>query len=153
MSEKLVLAVDPGVSGALALVGAGSVLNVWDAPLVRDQKHQRYMLDIVSFKAIVRHIAEVRKTANVSAVIEDVWIRGKQDPKRAFSFGHSLGMIQSVIEMLNLEPEWMTPQAWQKKLGINSRTNQIEKVKEIYGYHCARKDQASAILIARSMFV
>lgn len=154
MSEKLWLAIDPGVSGALALVGAGSVLNVWDAPLRRDVKHQRYALDRSGFMSVTREAVGAQRSGfDVSVVIEDIWSRGKQNPKSAFSFGHSLGMIQSVFEMLRFEIEWITPQAWQKKIGINSRTNQIETVREIYGYHCARKDQASAILIARSMFV
>jgi len=51
-------------------------------------------------------------------IIEKVHAMPKQGVVSMFNFGRKLGEVEALCEVLNIEPEWVTPQEWKKYFGL-----------------------------------
>lgn len=157
MSEKYYCGIDPGRTGAVALIAPGDEhVTLWDMPFGR-QHQQRFEIDTPAFKNLIRALAPIK--ADLVVTIESVWARPprkdekpiKTSPQRQFSFGWTLGAIQTPLELIGFDIRWLAPNDWQKALGIGARSNQIQVASEMYpDVQISRKDQASALLIAHA---
>lgn len=148
--------IDPGQSGALALVCPDGQVRVWEMPWSR-AVHQRPEIDQRAFKDLMKVLIPIKDSLIIA--IEDVWARpvknektGKpinSNPASHFKLGYALAAIQVPLEMVGLELNWMTPQSWQKTLGLRSNSSHQKHAELLYpGVQIQRKDQASALLIA-----
>ena len=95
--KKLFLGIDPGVSGAWAIVREDSELvtfNLWE---------HRHLLKL--------SVADVR-----AASLEKVGAMPGQGVVSMFTFGHSAGVWQGMLEAFEIPYELVTPQKWQKAI-------------------------------------
>jgi crossover junction endodeoxyribonuclease RuvC len=144
-----VVGIDPGLSGALALLVHGQVALVCDLPTMELRGGKRQLN--------CRGLAEILKEMEPDeVVVEQVGSMPRQGVSSVFSFGMTYGMIQGVTLALNLPLHLITPQTWKKHFGlINSekdaaRSLAIQRFPEA-ARHLDRKkdvDRADAILIA-----
>jgi crossover junction endodeoxyribonuclease RuvC len=110
--SRLVLGVDPGLSGALALVDpAGPALvDVLDMPLVRFGKAAivdgAALLDWLDGRAIA------------AIVIEAVASRPGQGVASSFAFGRAVGGVEAVLAALGPPVTHVTPQQWKRRAGL-----------------------------------
>jgi len=109
MNEKFLIAIDPGSAGGIAWqFKMGSVLatKMPETPGdIRDQFeafHQTYGQDVIVFmEKVGGH-------------------QGKAHPGAAmFNFGHGVGVLQGLILAYRWELRLVTPQQWQKRLGMS----------------------------------
>lgn len=114
---KLILGIDPGLYGALALYDpATHALQVFDVPTLNVGKGKTRK-NIVDEYALARAVDDV--AAQVSAVwLEKVGTRPGEGPVGAFSFGHTYGLIRGVCVANFLTIEDVTPQKWKGALGV-----------------------------------
>jgi len=113
MSARL-LAIDPGLSGALAVVDTGCALEIEDLPTVtvdRGGKAKR-QIDVAALAA------DVRRLAPVHAIIERVGARPGQGVSSMFAFGRSVGQVEGVVAALGIPITYVTPQIWRKALSV-----------------------------------
>ncbi len=108
--------IDPGLSGAVAMVGHGSVTGsgyrTWDAPTAKDGKHT--VLLPVEMKRILCLAAGAGHECVV--FIEKVHAMPKQGVSSSFNFGTGFGLWIGICAGLGLRYELVTPQRWQKEM-------------------------------------
>lgn len=104
--------IDPGVSGAITLMGEGGPLLIEHMPQTELQIYHSILE--------LRQCQTVR-TAIKSVVVEKVWSTPFDGHVGAFTFGYNYGCIKTSLFAAGLGFVQVTPQAWQKALTISPR--------------------------------
>tara|TARA_R100001129_G_scaffold173313_1_gene144685 strand:+ start:2919 stop:3368 length:450 start_codon:yes stop_codon:yes gene_type:complete len=141
-----VLGVDPGLTGAIALVGDG-YLAVRDIPTAGEKRRRVLM---------AAELAGIIKAWDPdTAVIEKVHAMPKQGVSSSFRFGQALGVVEGALGALLIPTEYVTPQSWKKHYRLtahkeDARLRAAQKWPHI-SEQLSRKrdaDRAEALLIA-----
>jgi crossover junction endodeoxyribonuclease RuvC len=110
----IILGIDPGLSGALALYDTSEqTVEVFDMPvleLVRNGKKKGE----VSAQALANLFAGRGIKA---AYLERVNAMPGQGVTSVFSFGRSTGIVEGILAAYDIPTTLVTPQAWQKAVG------------------------------------
>ena len=109
----IVMSIDPGLSGALAVFDGHDLIAVLDMPtheLTRNGKAKRQIaatdLAGVFCQNRPRHV-----------IVEKVSAMPGQGVTSMFSFGRSLGIIEGIIAAYNIPVTYVTPGVWTKGIG------------------------------------
>lgn len=124
-----ILGVDPGASGALAILDTDTNnLEMVDMPVVEVKRGTRLVRQ-VSAPLLVEALAN--KDIDC-AVVEKVGAMPGQGVSSMFAFGRAAGVVEGVIAGLRIPLTHVTPQEWQKgmrvvggKDGSRSRATQV----------------------------
>lgn len=111
-----VLGIDPGASGALALLVGGSLVNVIDMPTLK----VTLAGGTVKTRIDCRELADILRHFQPEAVfLEQVNSHAGEGPAGAFSFGRSVGSLEGAIAAVTgLYPTEVPPQAWKRVVGV-----------------------------------
>jgi crossover junction endodeoxyribonuclease RuvC len=113
----MILGIDPGLSGALALYDpATNLLDVRDVPtlsLTRNLKNKRE----VDVQALVDMIAWMA-TSLPTVFIENATPMPGQGSSSIFSFGKTFGILYGVCAANKLVIERVAPQSWKRLLAV-----------------------------------
>lgn len=152
--QVMTIGIDPGQSGAIALLRAGSVVGLLDMPTVprlhgKGQQIDPYALSTWMLEHTAGHDAR--------AVIEAVSAMPGQGASSMFRFGESLGVVLGVCGALTLPIQWVRPADWKRRAGLlrknkdAGRTLAIQMHPEVADQLTRKRDigRADAILIAR----
>jgi len=105
-----VLGIDPGVSGAIAVLDvAGDLLDVIDMPILRDGSKGRATVNAPLLAAIIR------ETGAATAFVEFVGSRPGEGAVGAFAFGRCKG---GTAAALGVPVTFLTPPVWKRVIGI-----------------------------------
>lgn len=146
-----VIGVDPGASGAIALVVDGVLHQVVDMPTVTVTRNaaQKRQVSPAGVADIIRSMKPD------VAIVEKVGAMPGQGVSSMFSFGRSVGIIEGALAALQVPATFITPQAWQKAVGAaKGKDGSRQRVMELFprdSHLFARvKDdgRADAVLIA-----
>src|SRR5208337_4813340 len=108
-----VIGVDPGITGALALVGRdGDLIELADMPTLRDGSAGRASVNAPLVAGIL-----ARWRAR-EVICEFVAARPGEGPTGAFSLGRSRGVIEGTCAALALPIRFVTPPSWKRTVGI-----------------------------------
>lgn len=111
----MILGIDPGLSGALALLSPeGNVLAIEDMPTIEvviNGKKRRNMPP-VALANIIRILAPQK------AFLENVGVRPGEGAVGAFSFGRNLGQIEGVLAALQIPTTLVHPATWKRRMNI-----------------------------------
>jgi hypothetical protein len=141
-----IAAFDPGITGALALLGDPDFdeIQLFDLPQANNE------LDPAALARILKDAAPVR------AVIELVHSMPKQGVASTFKFGRSYGTILGVIGALAIPLTRVRPQVWKKHFGLlnqpkdASRALALRLYPNLLGLHLKKHHgRADALLLAR----
>lgn len=142
-----ILGVDPGLNGAIALLGDG-YLAVRDIPTAGELKRRVVLGGELA--------GVVRSWAPDCAVFERVHAMPKQGVSSSFRFGQACGVVEGVIGALQIPIEYVTPNAWKKHFRLtahkeDARLLAIQTWPRIADELSRKKDadRAEALLIAR----
>ncbi len=112
-----IIGIDPGLSGAIALLDAHSLPAVWDMPTievtVNGKKRRR-----IDQHAFVRLIIGIGKVDMI--VLEEAGTRPGEGSVAAFSYGRGFGQLEGVLCALERPLTLVRPQVWTKALGVGS---------------------------------
>jgi crossover junction endodeoxyribonuclease RuvC len=115
MKRMNVLAIDPGLEGAGAVIGAdGELIEVFDLPVVGEGAGRR--VDAANLTDLVRAHAPYRL-----AVIERVNAFPKQGVASTFRFGVSFGIVVGVVAALAIPARFVSPAQWKRTMRLNNR--------------------------------
>lgn len=104
-----VLGIDPGQSGAIAIVSDDGIECCIDMPVVE-----------TTVNAVLVH-RELGGHGTIDmAVIERVHAMPKQGVSSSFKFGRSLGVLEGVVASFRWPVEMPTPAAWKKAMGVTA---------------------------------
>lgn len=148
----MILAIDPGASGALAFFNlTAGTLDIIDMPTVEVKRGNKDKREI-SPQMLAALIAARSPT---TAVLERVGAMPGQGSSSMYQFGRGVGMVEGVLAALHIPTEYVTPQAWQKAVGArDGKDGNRQRAAELfpaYAHLFARKKddgRADAALMA-----
>lgn len=145
----LTLGIDPGLSGALALLDSEGVAElVADLPVIRDGK-----LSWIDGAALQGTLLDALHGRSCRAAVERVGAMPRQGIASAFNFGAGLGSILGVLQTLGLPIDLVTPAQWKAAMGL-SRDKRASLHKARLLFPCAdltlakHDGRAEALLLA-----
>lgn len=125
----LVLGIDPGLTGALALYDpALDTLDVRDMPtfvLPKGAKGKRTELDLYGLASILDEWAKFK----VRAYVEQVGATPQMGVTSAFSFGGSYWAARMACAAHFIPTELVTPQVWKRALGVAAGAGKTDVVR------------------------
>ena len=150
-----ILGIDPGLSGAIAILEKKKVLNLFDMPVMAEGKKNKKQLNSAHLVNIIRENSIGDE--EIAVVVEQVNAMPGQGVTSMFNFGQTFGAIKGVCAALNLPIFFVRPSKWKKYFELinsskdSSRTKVIEMYPSLSSQLAKKKDvnKSDAILIAR----
>jgi crossover junction endodeoxyribonuclease RuvC len=109
----IVMAIDPGLSGAIAVFDGEILIDIVDTPtheLTRNNKTKRQ----ISASALA---ALFRQYKPGHVVVEKVSAMPGQGVTSMFSFGRSFGVIEGILAAFEIPATYVMPSVWTKGIG------------------------------------
>lgn len=135
----LILGIDPGNSGALALLSVdGSLVDLVDMPCVADGAKGRQTVNPALLAAIIR------RWSPSTAFCEFVGARPTDAKVAAFAFGRCRGAIEGTLAALGVPVTMLTVPTWRRAVGLP-----VGATKEMSRGEAIRRFPEKAALFAR----
>ena len=150
-----VIGIDPGLSGAIAILEENKVLSLFDMPVMAEGKKNKRQLNSAQLVNIIQD--NTNEEDEIAVVVEQVNAMPGQGVTSMFNFGQTFGAIKGVCAALKLPIFFVRPSKWKKHFELinsskdSSRTKTIEMYPSLSNQLAKKKDvnKADAILIAR----
>lgn len=150
----IVVSIDPGLSGACAVLDHKGLLAVFDLPTMQDPSvgPAAKVQTKVDGRALVRLLRHHCPAAEpVQSVVEAVRVMGGKDNavQTQGSLLRTLGTVETVLECLGWPPEYANPMTWKRYFGLvdSELTATQRKTKAL---ECARRLYPGRNEIARA---
>lgn len=148
----MIIGIDPGASGALAFFDPKTGrFDVIDMPIVEIERGGK------AKREISPHLlaSALNDWPPAVAWLEKVGAMPGQGVSSMFQFGRGVGMVEGVLAGLNISVNYVTPQRWQKDVGVRggkdgARLRAVELFPKYANLFARKKDdgRADAALIA-----
>ena len=150
-----IIGIDPGLSGAIAILENNKVLNIFDIPVMSEGKKNKRQLNSALLVSLLRD--NISNNEEVAVVVEQVNAMPGQGVTSMFNFGQTFGAIKGICAALDLPIFLVRPSKWKKHFELinsskdSSRTKAIEMYPKLSKQLAKKKDvnKSDAILIAR----
>ncbi len=150
-----IIGIDPGLSGAIAILQNKKVLAVFDMPVMAEGKKNKRQLNSAQLVNIIKE--NTKNEDEIAVVVEQVNAMPGQGVTSMFNFGQTFGAIKGVCAALKLPIYFVRPSKWKKHFELinSSKDSSRTKVIEMYptlSHHLDKKkdvNKSDAILIAR----
>ena len=150
-----IIGIDPGLSGAIAVLKNNNVLNIFDIPVMSEGKKNKRQLNSALLVNLLKE--NINKEEEVAVVVEQVNAMPGQGVTSMFNFGQTFGALKGICAALELPIFFVRPSKWKKHFELinsskdASRTKAIEMYPKLSNQLSKKKDvnKSDAILIAR----
>ena len=150
-----IIGIDPGLSGAIAILENNTVVGIYDMPVMAEGKKNKRQLNSAQLVNIIKD--NINTKEEITVVVEQVNAMPGQGVTSMFNFGQTFGAIKGVCAALNLSIFFVRPSKWKKHFELinsskdSSRTKVIEMYPSLSRQLSKKKDvnKSDAILIAR----
>ena len=150
-----IIGIDPGLSGAIAILDNAKVLNIFDIPVMTEGKKNKRQLNSALLVSLLKE--NIKNNEEVAVVVEQVNAMPGQGVTSMFNFGQTFGAIKGICAALGLPIFFVRPSKWKKHFDLinsskdASRTKAIEIYPSLAEKLSKKKDvnKSDAILIAR----
>jgi crossover junction endodeoxyribonuclease RuvC len=145
---QYVIGIDPGLSGAIALVCDGQYAEVWDMPTMGRGSGNKQQINAAEVGRILRGCPPC------AAWIEQVGAMPGQGVSSMFNFGKAAGAALGALGALQIPVAEVTPVKWKREFGLIGKEKDMARTVAIQRMpsaplslkkHCGRAD---ALLIA-----
>lgn len=146
--SQLIIGIDPGLSGAIAVLNDTGIERLADLPIIRDGK-----LSWIDGGRLQSLLIETVHGRPARAYVERVQAFPSQGRSSAFNFGVGFGSILSVLQARHIPIELVTPSHWKRELKLSSdKQASLDKARLMFPdaeLHLAKHEgRAEALLIA-----
>ncbi len=143
----MILGIDPGLSGGLALVSLRGALVAAEAmPVLRNAVAT---IDVRALSGFLR----AASGAEILGYVERAQAMPRQGVSSAFSYGVLFGSVLTAIASEGIGYELVSPARWKRDLGLSAdKRESVDRVRQLYpGFEIKNREDgiAEAILIAR----
>ena len=153
-----IIGIDPGLSGAIAVMYDKKVINLYDMPVMAEGKKNKRQLNSSQLVNIIKE--NINEDEEAIVVVEQVNAMPGQGVTSMFNFGQTFGAIKGVCAALKLPIFFVRPSKWKKYFELinsskdASRTKVIEMYPTLSGQLAKKRDvnKSDAILIAKFYF-
>ena len=150
-----IIGIDPGLSGAIAILENNQVINIFEIPVMSEGKKNKRQLNSALLVSLLKE--NINNSEEVAVVVEQVNAMPGQGVTSMFNFGQTFGAIKGICAALDLPIFFVRPSKWKKHFELinSSKDASRTKVIEMYPYLSdqlsKKKDvnKSDAILIAR----
>ena len=150
-----IIGIDPGLSGAIAILENNKVLNIFEIPVMSEGKKNKNQLNSAQLVNIIKK--HILPNGETFVIVEQVSAMPGQGVTSMFNFGQTFGSIKGICAALGLPIFYVRPAKWKKHFELinsskdASRTKVIEMYPSISSRLTKKKDvnKADAVLIAR----
>jgi len=150
-----IIGIDPGLSGAIAILEDSKIKELFDMPVMADGKKNKRQLNSALLVKLIKD--NIKDLENTIMVVEQVNAMPGQGVTSMFNFGQTFGAIKGICAALGLPIFFVRPAKWKKHFELinsskdASRTKAIEMYPSISEQLSKKKDvnKSDAILIAR----
>ena len=152
----LIIAIDPGINGAICFFENGEVKDVIEMPTMAEGKKNKRQVNGHQMYNELSYRIKKYNMHNINVVVEQVSAMPGQGVTSMFNFGQSFGVIKGICAAMQLPIFFVRPIKWKKHFELintqkdASRTKAIEMFPKISSILSKKKDsnKADAILIA-----
>ena len=153
-----IIGIDPGLSGAIAVMHDKKVINLYDMPVMAEGKKNKRQLNSSQLVNIIKE--NINENEETIVVVEQVNAMPGQGVTSMFNFGQTFGAIKGVCAALKLPIFFVRPSKWKKHFELinsskdSSRTKVIEMYPTLSGQLAKKRDvnKSDAVLIAKFYF-
>ena len=153
-----IIGIDPGLSGAIAVMHDKKVINMYDMPVMAEGKKNKRQLNSSQLVNIIKD--NINEDEETIVVVEQVNAMPGQGVTSMFNFGQTFGAIKGVCAALKLPIFFVRPSKWKKHFELinsskdASRTKVIEMYPTLSGQLAKKRDvnRSDAVLIAKFYF-
>lgn len=112
------LGIDPGITGAVAIITKKGKIKIFDTPAtkIKKGKSNRNEYLPVEMSNLIKRIINKYGVQKCHLAIEKVHSMPKQGVASTFSFGRGYGIWLGIIAALNISSSDITPQEWKKEI-------------------------------------
>jgi len=150
-----IIGIDPGLSGAIAVLEDIKVLSLFEMPVMAEGKKNKRQLNSAQLVNIIKE--NTNDDEDIAVIVEQVNAMPGQGVTSMFNFGQTFGAIKGVCAALGLPIFFVRPSKWKKHFELinsskdASRTKVIEMYPSFSKQLAKKKDvnKSDAILIAR----
>ena len=150
-----IIGIDPGLSGAIAVLENNKVIKIFDIPVMSDVKKNKRQLNSALLVNLLKE--NIQKDEDVTVVVEQVNAMPGQGVTSMFNFGQTFGALKGICAALELPIFFVRPSKWKKHFELinsskdASRTKAIEMYPKLSSQLSKKKDvnKSDAILIAK----
>ena len=151
----IIIGIDPGLSGGIAVLENNKVLNIFDMPVMPEGKKNKRQLNSAQLVSLIKE--NIKSDEEIAVIVEQVNAMPGQGVTSMFNFGQTFGAIKGVCAALELPIFFVRPSKWKKHFELinsskdSSRTKVIEMYPSLSSQLAKKKDvnKSDAILIAR----
>lgn len=111
----MILGIDPGLSGALALY-SDVALVIFDMPTIETVVNKKVKRAIDAYQ--LGNWIDLHRTEISLAIVEQVGSMPEQGITSAFNFGFSTGVIHGVLAGNQVPMRTVTPAVWKRQFGL-----------------------------------
>ena len=152
----LIIAIDPGINGAICFFENGQVKDVLEMPTMAEGKKNKRQINGHQMYNELSSRINGYNTQNINVIVEQVSAMPGHGVTSMFNFGQSFGVIKGICAAMQLPIFFVRPAKWKKHFELintqkdASRTKAIEMFPKISSILSKKKDsnKADAILIA-----
>ena len=125
-----IIGIDPGLSGAIAVLEDIKVLSLFEMPVMAEGKKNKRQLNSAQLVNIIKE--NTNDEEEIAVIVEQVNAMPGQGVTSMFNFGQTFGAIKGVCAALGLPIFFVRPSKWKKHFELinsskdASRTNVIE---------------------------
>lgn len=130
MTQRISIGIDPGASGAIAVLGDGELISLVDMP-TSTRKAGGQQVNAAEVGAFLRNVMSSHSGASLLAVIEQVSAMPGQGVSSMFRFGEAVGVVRGVLGALRVPLLSVTPQIWKRHYGLIGAEKDVARTKAI----------------------
>ena len=151
----IIIGIDPGLSGGIAVLDNNKVLELFDMPVMADGKKNKKQLNSALLAKLIKE--STSNTSESAVIVEQVNAMPGQGVTSMFNFGQTFGAIKGICATLELPIFFVRPSKWKKHFELINSSKDASRTKAIEMYpHLAEKlskkkdvNKSDDILIAR----
>lgn len=110
-----IIGIDPGLSGAVAVLTGTDSLAVLDMPIMTVERNGKAKRQVSASE--LAEIIYIMKNDDCHVFVEKVSAMAGQGVTSVFSFGRSFGMIEGILAAFKLPVTYVAPATWVKAVG------------------------------------
>ena len=149
-----VIGIDPGLSGAIAILENNKVLGIFDMPVMAEGKKNKRQLNSSQLANIIKE--NTKNVEETVVIVEQVNAMPGQGVTSMFNFGQSFGILKGICAAMQLPIYFVRPAKWKKYFNLINAEKDASRTRaiEIFPYYSSnlskKKDsnKSDAILIA-----
>ena len=149
-----IIGIDPGLSGAIAILEDSRIEEIFDMPVMPDGKKNKRQLNSALLVKLIKD--SIKNLEDTVMVVEQVNAMPGQGVTSMFNFGQSFGILKGICSAMQLPMYFVRPAKWKKYFNLINSEKDASRTKaiEVFPYFSSqllrKKDsnKADAILIA-----